>query len=268
VNLPQIPDTFVSMAIGLGAPKRYFPVKNLNRAASLVAFLIFMGGSILVFLYGLYVTYAAFQKHGPALIDDTLMVPVTIAIILLLLGLAAGWSAYVNWNKGVAVYERGFAIRDRKGIQAWRWEEVVSLTAAVTRHYTNGIYTGTTHIYSLFNRQNQRLVVNDIYTKVEELAKAIQDGIYPILYDQAAKQYNAGQRLVFGPVAISKNGIQVGKKVYPWTEVQQVSIERGILRVSKKGGGWFSGAGASATGIPNLNVLLNIIHQVVGLKVG
>jgi hypothetical protein len=266
VNLPQFPDAFVSLVIGLGAPKRYFPVKNLNRAGSLVAFFIFMGGSILVFLYGLYVTYAAFQKHGLALIDDTFIVPVIIAFILLLLGLAAGWSAYVNWNKGVAVYERGFAIRDRKGIQAWRWEEIVSLTAAVTRHYTNGLYTGTTHIYSLSNRQNQRLVFNDIYAKVEELAKAIQDGIYPILYDQAAQQYNAGQRLVFGPVAISKNGIQVGKKGYPWTEVQQVSIQRGILRVSKKDGGWFSGASASASVIPNLQVLLNIIHQVVGLK--
>lgn len=256
------------MAIGLGAPKRYFPVKNLNRVGSLVAFIIFLGGSILVFLYGLYVAYAAYQKHGPALIVDKLAVPVVIAIIMLLLGLAAGRYALGNWNRGVGVYELGFAIRDRKGIRIWRWEEVISLTSAVTRHYTNGIFTGTTHVYRLFNRQNQRLVLNDIYTKVEELAKAIQDGIFPILYDRAAQQYNAGQILAFGPVVISKDGIQIGKKTYPWTEVQQVSIHRGILKVSKKGGGWFSGASASASVIPNLNVLLNIIYQVVGLKLG
>jgi hypothetical protein len=196
------------------------------------------------------------------------MVPVIIAFVLLLLGLAAGWSAYVNWNKGVAVYERGFAVRDRKGIQAWRWEDVVSLTAAVTRHYSSGIYTGTTHVYSLFNRQDQRLTLSDIYNKVDELAKTIQDGVYPILYDRAAQQYNAGQMLVFGPVAINKDGIQIGKKMYPWIEVQQVSIQRGILKVSKKGGGWFSGASASASVIPNLNILLNIIHQVIGLNLG
>ena len=213
MNLPQFPDDFVSMAIGLGAPKRYFPVKNLNRVGSLAAFFTFVVGSILVFLYGLFVTYAASQKHGPALIDDKFMVPVIIAFVLLLLGLAAGWSAYVNWNKGVAVYERGFAVRDRKGIQAWRWEDVVSLTAAVTRHYSSGIYTGTTHVYSLFNRQDQRLTLSDIYNKVDELAKTIQDGVYPILYDRAAQQYNAGQMLVFGPVAINKDGIQIGKKV-------------------------------------------------------
>jgi hypothetical protein len=60
----------------------------------------------------------------------------------------------------------------------------------------------------------------------------------------------------------------LAKKTYPWIEVQQVSIQQRILKVSKKGGGWFSGARASASVIPNLNVLLNIIYQVVGLKTG
>ena len=96
----------------------------------------------------------------------------------------------------------------------------------------------------------------------------IQDAILPGLYEQAAQQYNAGQRLVFGPVAIGSDGIQIGKKTYAWDEVRQVSIQRGILKVSKKEGGWFSGASARASAIPNLNVLLNIIHRVVGLQIG
>ena len=266
MNDPQFPEAFTSMVIGLGAPKRYFPIKNLNRIGSLVAFFILLSGSVLVFLYGLYVTYAAYQKHGPAMIDDKLVWPVIITFVLLLLGLAAGWSAYVNWSKGVAVYDRGFAVRDRKGIRPWRWEEVVSLTAAVTRHYTNGIYTSTTHVYTLYNRQNERLAFNDIYVKVEELAKAIEEHIFPLLYGRAADQYNTGQLLVFGPVAVSKAGIQIGKKTYPWQDVKEVSIHQGILKVSKKDGGWFSGASASAALIPNLRVLLTIINQVVGLK--
>jgi hypothetical protein len=40
------------------------------------------------------------------------------------------------------------------------------------------------------------------------------------------------------------------------------------LRVSKKERDRFSGASAPASNIPNLNVLLNIIHQVVGLQTG
>jgi Tfp pilus assembly protein PilZ len=267
MDTPQFPEAFASV-IGLGAPKRYFPIKNLNRAGSLTAFLIFLTGSILVFLYGLYSTYVAYQKHGPAMIADKLVWPVIIAFVLLLLGLAAGWSAYANWKRGIALYDQGFAVRDRKGILSWRWEDVAALTAAVTRHYTNGIFTGTTHLYTLYNRQNERLVLNDIYVKVEELAKAIEECIFPLLYGRAADQYNTGQMLIFGPVAVSKAGIQIGKKTYPWMDVKQVSVQRGILKVTKKDGGWFSGASAAAASIPNLRVLLAIIHQTVGAKTG
>jgi hypothetical protein len=172
----------------------------------------------------------------------------------------------VNWIKGVGVYEQGLAVRDRKSVQLRRWQDIISMTAAVRRNYMNGIYTGTTHVYSLFDSQNKRLVLNDSYVKVEELAKIIQDSIFPILYERASKQYNSGQTLVFGPVSISNAGLQIGKKKYAWTEIQQVSIHQGILRISKEGGSWFSGARVSSSTIPNLNVLLNLIQQVVGLK--
>jgi hypothetical protein len=267
VNTPHFPKAFTATVNQLGAPKRYFPVKNLNRVGNLITSLILVGSSVLVFLYGLYVTYLAYQKHGLAMIDDKLTVPVLVAIVMLLPGLAAGWSAYANWRKGAAVFEHGLAVRDHDGIQAWRWEEVVSLTAAVTRHHIIGISTGTTHIYHLLNRKNQRLVLNDTYTKVEELAKIIEDSIFPILYANAVRQYNTRQRLVFGHVAISQAGIQIGKKTFPWTDVKQVSIHQGNLKVSKTGGSWFNAASASASVIPNLNVLLNIISQVVGLKI-
>ena len=267
MNNPQIPAVFISI-IGLGAPRGYFPVKGWNRWGHLVFFFILLAGALLVFLFGIYDTYTAYQQHGPAMIDDKLTGPLVIAFILFAFGLLAGWGAYANWNKGVAAYERGFAYNDRKGIQIWRWEEVVSMTSAITRHYTNGIYTGTTHIYTLYDRQNQRRALSDSFGKVEELANYIDQNIFPLLYGRAADQYNTGQTIVFGPVAISKAGIVIGKKTYPWTDVKEVSIRQGILKVSRKDGGWFSGASASAATIPNLRVLLTIIHQVVGLKAG
>jgi hypothetical protein len=267
MNNPQIPETFISV-IGLGTSRGYFRVKRLNRWGSLVLFFFLLGGAVLVFLFGIYDTYLAWQLHGPAMIDDKLTAPLVIAFVLLAFGLLAGWSAYAGWNKGVVVYERGFAYNDRKGLQIWRWEDVVSMTSAITRHYTNGIYSGTTHVYTLINHQNQRLVLADSFSKVEELAKNIDENIFPFLYGPAADQYNAGQTIVFGPVAISKAGIAIGKKTYPWTDVKEVSIHRGVLKVSRKEGGWFSGASVPASTIPNLRVLLSLIDQVKGVIAG
>jgi hypothetical protein len=265
MNSPQLPQAFAPV-IGLGAPKAYFPVKNLRRTGNLVAFFVFLGGCVLVFLYGLYDTYLAYQQHGPVMIEARMTTPAIIAFVLFLLGLASGWSAYANWNKGVAIYEKGFVHRDRKGFTSWRWEEILSLTTAVTRHYTNGIYTGTTHVYTLLNQRNERLVLNDAFKGVEQLAAAIEQAIFPLLYERTSTQYNVGQTLIFGPLSISKAGIQIGKKTYPWAEVEQVSIHQGVLRVSKQSGGWFSGASAMAASIPNLRVVLSIIDQVVGVK--
>jgi hypothetical protein len=267
MNNPKIPAAFLSV-IGLGAPRGYFPVKKWNRWGSLVFSFVFLAGALLVLIIGIYDTYVAYQQHGTAMIDDKLTTPLAITLILFVLGVLAGWRAFANWNKGVAVYEHGFAYNDRKGIQVWRWDGVLSMTSAITRHYTNGIYTGTTHVYKLYDRQNQRLVLSDSLSKVEELAQNIDDSIFPLLYPRAADQYNTGQTVIFGPVAISKAGIVIGKKTYPWTDVKEVSIQRGVLKVSRKEGGWFSGASASAAAIPNLRVLLTIIHQVVGLKAG
>jgi hypothetical protein len=256
------------MGSGLGTPKRYFPIKNRFRVGSLVAFFCLLGCSVAVFLEGLSVTYLAYQKHGPVMIEDALTVPGLAAIGLFLAGLAAGGWALLNWNKGVVVYEHGFAVHDHKGRQLWRWEEIVSLTGAVTRPLSGGNSTGARHVYTLINRQKQHLVLNNAISRVDELALLIQEAITPNLYDQARQQFNSGQRLVFGLVTISKAGMEVGKKPYAWEEVRQVSIKRGILKVSKKEGNWFSEATVLLSSIPNLNILLNIIHQVVGLQIG
>jgi hypothetical protein len=268
VTTPPFPNAFASKGSGLGAPKRYFPVKKIHRVGSLLAFFFLLGAAVMVFLDGLLVAYQSYQKHGPAVIGDSLALPGLLALALFLAGLAAGWWAFTNRGRGVVVYERGFAIHDRKGIQLWRWEEIVSLTEAVKRSYAGENSTGMRHVYRLVNRRNQQLVLTDVYSKVEELAMIIRDTILPGQYEQAAQRYNAGQRLVFGPVIIDQAGIQMGKKTYAWAEVRQVSIRRGILKISKTEAGWFNGASTPISAIPNLHVLLNIIHQVVGLKTG
>jgi hypothetical protein len=264
---PKIPEYFLP-AIGVGRMITYFPARKLNRAGYLVASLVLVLGAALVFLYGAYSAYLAYQIHGPVMIADKLTGPVFIALLLFGLGLLAGWGAYVNWTKGSVLYEQGFAYHDRKGLQVWRWEDILTLTSAVVRHYTNGIYTGTSHVYTLVNRQSTKLKLNDSIAKVEDLAKAIETGIFPLLYPHAIDEYNSGASLLFGPVAISKQGIAIGKRTYPWADVKQVSIHQGILKISKKDGGWFSGAQAAVGVIPNLHVLLAIISQVIGLKAG
>ncbi len=261
----SLPKAFASVS-GMGAPTAWHPVRRWIRLGSLVTFLILLLLAVLILSYGLFDAWQASQAHGPALIDDRLFMPLLLSLLVFLLSLVAAWITYSRWNRGVAVYEHGFAHRDRRGVQAWRWEQVTALSAAVTRHFPGGDQTGTSRTYTLRDLRGGTLLLTDQLKDVEGLARAIEEAVFPHLYDQCASRYNRGEEVSFGAVTVSKSGITLGRKEIPWTEVGQVSIEHGTLRVARKSGGWFSGAGAAAAQIPNLRVLLSMIDQVAGVK--
>jgi energy-coupling factor transporter transmembrane protein EcfT len=267
MNAPQLPEAFSSLS-SLGGVVEFFPLRKGKRWASLILALILLIGSTGVLVYGIYVAYLGWGRYGAAVVGEALFWPLVVTAGLFLLSLLFAWIAYANWAKAIALYQNGFAYKDRCGLRIWRWKDVAALRMAVTRHDVFGIYTGTTHVYSVENRNGNQLVLNDGFNRVEELARAIEEKTFPSLFEQASQQYNAGRNLTFGPVMVNQAAIQIGKKSYAWDEVQQVTVQRGYLHIARKEGGLFSGAKTALAGILNLRVLLSLISQVVRVKVG
>jgi hypothetical protein len=264
--LPSPQDT--PQIFGFGSVKNIYPVRKATKWSSLILTIVFLISSVLVFGYGAVNTFNRWQKYGSALIWKTFSGPLVISIVLFFFGILIGWQAYSNSKKLVTIYDHGFAFQNHRGINACKWEEVDSILSAITRHYTNGIYTGTTHVYTIRKADGKKIVINDVITNVEAVASQIKQFVYPMLYQRNAQAYNSGKRLVFGPIGLSKSeGVLIGKKQFPWDQISQVKINKGYLNFAKKDGGWFSGATASVSTIPNHEVLLSIIDQAVGIKV-
>jgi hypothetical protein len=261
----QLPEDFNSV-FGMGAPRAYFEVKKLTRWGEAIAAVVFLGAAVIVFLWGVYSAFTGMEQYGQVVFWERFTPTLIISVICGGLGLLAVWSAFVNWRKAVALYDSGLAYRDRTGLQSWRWDQVSQIYSEVTRHYTNGIYTGTTYLYSLNLLDGTKVKFDNKFEKIDALGNLLQEMSFRPLYEKAADAYNAGRVVTFGPVAISKQGgLVIGKKTYPWSEIAQVSVQKGYLQVSKKGGGWFSGANTLVSVIPNLNVALAIIDQIVGI---
>jgi len=267
MNAPQLPEAFSSLS-SLGGLIETFPLRKGRRWAWLVAALILLTASAGVKIYGITLAYLGWKRYGAAVVGESLFWPLVAAAGLFLLSLLFAWIAYANWAKAIALYQNGFAYKDRCGLRLWRWKDVAALRMAVTRHDVFGIYTGTTHVYSVENRNGNQLVLNDGFNRVEELARVIEEKTFPSLFEQASQQYNSGRNLTFGPVMVNQAAIQIGKKSYAWGEVQQVTVLRGYLHIARKEGGLFSGAKTALAGILNLRVLLSLISQVVRIKVG
>lgn len=267
INSTPVPEQF-SGVVGLGAPGAVFPTSRNARWVRAIAGVLLLGGAALTVLYGIYNAYVQTATHGPAVFNGAITPPLVIAAIMFLVSVALLVTAFNNWNKAAVVYDKGLAYNDRKGLQTWRWEEVEYFFISITKRYTNGIYTGTSYIYTLRKGDGSQLRFGNNFAKIQDLGKAVQQKVFPFQYERLTKALQNGQRVTLGPVAIDRDGIEIGKKRFPWAEVEQVGIQRGFVSIKKKGGGWFSGATASVASIPNIEALLSAVDQIVKIKAG
>ena len=254
---------FVSV-MGLGVLKAEHPANKSSARFSLGCGIVSLVAVPILLALTAYLFFDIYSRFGPARIDDKLgeiFWPTGAAA----LGLALGaWLIFDYWrNRGLAaaLYEQGLAHNDRKGLKQVRWDQVEAVWQAITKHYRNGIYTGTTHIYTIQAQAGERIVLDDKLTKVEELGSAIQQGVSSALFPRYANALNQGQRLTFGPLVIDRQGIYSGNKSLTWTEIKAIKLDKGNISI-KKEGGWFNWASASVPQIPNFYVFYELISRL------
>jgi len=183
------------------------------------------------------------------------------------IGLGCAWNVYDNWHKLVVVYDSGFACQDRKGLKTLRWEEVDTITAQVMKHYTQGVFTGTTHQYTIVKMDHDNLKLDDRIANVEELAGIIRAKVFPFLLQRHQTLFQAAVPLKFGQVTISRvEGLRVGNKHFAWDEITTIQLKEGEIQIKRKGGGLLSGARIQTATTPNVDVLLALIDTIVGVK--
>jgi hypothetical protein len=192
-------------------------------------------------------------------------------IILLLLGLLliAGslylllyGVIYKGW--GVYVYENGFVFKKgNQAAQPFRWDQIEAAWYSVTRHYRNGIYTGTTHKYRVRRSDGYEVNLNDRFNKVGELGDLVHNSVTATKIPQVFAAYNAGQTITFGPLSVSTQGISNGKNLLPWAEVKDISIQSGYIAVSKAGK-WLRWSSQPVAAVPNPFLFIALVRRVLG----
>lgn len=245
--------------VGLGALKTEFTQKgsrwfNVGCGAVLaLAGLGFLPASLLLYMLG----NRSDREALPLLLCG--------AAICLPLGLWIIYEAWRNWNLAAALYEGGFAVVGKNGVQQVAWVDVNAVWQSITKHYRNGIYTGTTHVYTLTTKDNQKFVLDDKLNKVEELGSAIQKEVSNTLWPGYVAAINNGQRLTFGPLALDKEGLYSGKKSIAWKEIKAIKLQQGTISV-KKEGGWFNWASVTVPQVPNFFIFYELISQLTKVE--
>ncbi len=259
-------DSPFATVIGLGALKSEHTPKGVGRWFNLIfgAGCALMGPGSLVLALAL--GYDAYTRHGLARVDNAIFPPLIVGAIGFGLGALILWEAWNNWGIQANLYEHGFAYYSRKGLQPVRWDQVEAVWQAITKHYRNGVYTGTTYIYTVKTTDNRKLVLDNKLPRIEELGKAVQASVTDVLWPKYIATLQAGQKLTFGPLALDSTSIYSGNKVLRWDEIESIKLQQGNLSVKKKNGGWFNWASASVPQIPNFYIFYNLVSRFAKME--
>ena len=244
-------------AYQLGAPKEEYRFKIVRTLIGGLFMLALGIGAIAFIVISEHISLATMDFSAVDTSGD-FWVFMIIGLVLLVCGVWSFINLFLNFDMRVIICEQGL-VRTKKGqIEVVRWEHVDAFWQAVTKRYMNGIYTGTTHIYTLRRSDGAMFKFNDTINKVEALGNTIQREVTRVLLPRFIYAYNTGSTVTFGPLSINQQGISNSKEMLPWSQIKDLQVRKGIVSV-KKEGKWFNWSTVGVARIPNFYVFMALV---------
>ena len=243
---------------GLGAHQGRYT--SSTRRNSLLAFF-----GVLLLIGAAGAGYAFFTTD-PKATDREGMIVVAVLFAAIGAPLLGIWLA--QRGKIVEVYENGLVRLRGKTVKVTRWDDIDAVWQQITRNYYNGVYTGTTYVYTIQTRNGEKFKITNVYKDVESLGNIMQSEVTKRLLPPMVRAYQSGQTVSFGKLSLSPQGLIYKDKQLAWNEIKDLKIDRGYISVKKEGGRWSNWASVSAASVPNLLVFLAMIDSIVGIRSG
>ncbi|MBK9940452.1 MAG: hypothetical protein IPP13_02355 [Kouleothrix sp.] len=238
-------------AYQMGTPLAVYRPKPIRQYSSKI-------GGTLMCLIGVAIVFFDMAQYHPSGMY-------IVGGVLLALGMWALYTGIREQGLQVLVFPDGLAYTARGATQLIRWDDVAEVQQQVTKHYTNGVYTGTTHIYKLRRSGQPEIKFNDALQNVEQLGTTIQEETYRRLLPRAIAAYNAGTVVQFGKLSVSAQGLSNGKETLAWSEVKGIKLDKGVIAVSKQGK-WLNWTTATVAQTPNIFVFTALVDAIIGIN--
>jgi hypothetical protein len=264
---PAKPNTSSFQSVtGLGALKQEWAYSRKGRWFNLIFGLAFLLAGPLLVVVAAVLGFNAYNNAGESRVDDAIVAPLCLAAVAIGVGALVVFNVWRNWKLAAALYEHGFAYRNQGPVVQARWDEIEGVWQAVTKHYYNGAYTGTSHVYTVQLKGGRKVVMDDKLGKdIEIMGRALHQGTAELLLPRYWQALQMGQKLTFGPLALDRDKLYAGKKELPWSEIKAIKIEKGNISV-KKDKGWFAWASATVPQIPNFFVFYELVGRFAKIE--
>jgi len=185
----------------------------------------------------------------------------SLGIFLFLLGVMLLVRAYRSRGLRVLVFSEGILKVRHDDAQAFCWDEINVLWRKKTEgHWERAIRGSLTLIAQ--RGDGKSISFDDALPGLKRLAAILQRETLAHLLPHYQAAYDAGSKLDFGKIGVSRRGLTANGDTLLWRDVQEVKWEENQVSVSKKGkwGRWFLG---KISDIPNAHVLRALVERAM-----
>lgn len=180
---------------------------------------------------------------------------------LLFLGIPL--SFYRNRNPSILHCTEGLIYRRGRRTITMYWQEIESVSESIwvsSGNTQDPSYTCTLRLHG------KKYAFSRNIENARELGRAIEREITRRRIASGWRQIKQGEKLRFGPLCISKEGMYKGLDLVPWDQISQVHIFQGVIAIAKDGipQKWPL---VRVARIPNFFLFVALIHFLVNGRV-
>ncbi|WP_327695089.1 DUF6585 family protein [Streptomyces sp. NBC_00459] len=162
--------------------------------------------------------------------------------------------------KRLHLFEHGMIVQPQSGdgMTAFRWDSA-RVYQDITQLIVNGSPTPAKYVYSVVAPSFGGAEVTEFYERPETWGPWMQEAVLRAQGQKVMEAVLEGGTVDFGALSVSGNGVTgTGKRVLPWSEVQEIDVRGGRVYVRKAGESGPPWSNVAVSGVANLHLFLAI----------
>ena len=219
--------------------------------------------AILSAAIGIYRWYFAYRHFGPAAVARWSGPAVGLSLGATLVGLL-GLACLLHLRGSYArVYSGGILIGRRGKVEKIPWDQISAISMASIRYGLPWFAWGISSKVTFHLKPDGERSLSQSLSNLDQLAITAKKYVYPGLLEQYRNSLQQGDAVQFGSIEITRREMILGKIRYPWSEINKVSLERGLLSIQMRSSRLKRGMRLSTQRIPNIDLCFHLMQHFI-----